>query len=224
MTLKPSLIRLLPIGVGLLVAALVIVPSWVVPTTHTETTQTQIQGVEQVRTLTASSERHQELEWAFDVNVPEEAILWPRLPYRVNRDGDGPRESSLQIDFHVFLNGQPAWHARLTHQADATTVSPHGVPGRMSDVDQSALRPGWNSVRVLAVLTLDIQEPGAQVFTIEAGPVVVNVLRIDGDGDGVVDAHQWFPVHTGYVVIPAAVVLGGLSAWGTRRWSPFNRG
>jgi len=204
---------------GLLLAALVLSVAWIWPSTLAGETTLETVGEAQTMAWTSRQEPSKELEWTYTVELPERgAEVLPRLPVHLAIHGDGHGTASEPgMDLRVYFNGELAYRTVGSMQGEAKAtgveaIESAGIPLSASDLRQDALHAGTNQVRVVVGFFVDLERPGSQWYDARAGPVESSVIQADGDGDGVVDARQWSPVHTGWLALPAAIAGGLLGA------------
>lgn len=221
MAIRRALPLLLPLIAGVAVAALVIVVVWVMPATEAGTVERTVVGPSRFLSWrNTGEERTERWEWRYNVEVegdPSEVEVLPRMLFSFQEfGGSDSGTADLLADMRIYVNGQEAHHRRERATSREGTVGNYdyntdsGVPGPGDEVRQGLLRAGDNEVHVVVDLRLEIQTSGTERFDVSFGPIHSYVYQADGDGDGVVDAHQVVPgLHTAFIALPAVGLLGG---------------
>lgn len=211
----------LPWVAAVVAATLVVGVLWVLPATKAGTVTTETTGAPRTVTWDGSRSRSTQLEWSREVIITDpvdEVQLHPHLYLRIAVPfTPSAGHAEMDIDVRVFLNGVEAGREMGGHVmfegpgGGGFTETRGGIPDDVEDVRQDALHEGTNTIRVQADIRLNVISSGSQSYTITLGPLTTDIYQADGDGDGVVDVHQVAPaVHTGFIAVPAAGIMG----WG----------
>lgn len=202
-----------------LAVALVIGLSWVLPATHAGTVQKQTAGVERTVSVDGRTSRSIQYEWTDTIvlNVPpREVKIHPRIRASIETPyTEDSGRADLELDTRVFINGIEAGRESsgvISEEGQAGggfLEARSGTPQRVDQIRQDLLRQGENEVKVQTTIRLTVESSGQQRYNVMVGPMDTTLYQADGDGDGVVDAHQPATgVHTGWIAIPAAGLAG----------------
>lgn len=169
--------------------------------------------------------------WSGDIQLNETQIrsrLLPQLRWDlVSQSGPNPGDCVLIIEQTLYINGKDAWGSygqafvdpRSANQGFANHHAPE--PDQLGDLSGHFEQMGKNTVRYEIAFRLQVNTPGTAFFDWKGGPLTVQTVDADGDGDGIPDGRQPFPgVHTALVAVPLGAGAGAVAWFIVRRRTP----